>query len=162
MPYKLKEFRLPLFHIPARYDAEHREQKRERQADYDAEHREQNRKRLADYNAEHREQNRKKRADYSEKNKEQIQKKQQAARAHLLKNQTALGRLRAFRRLQRKGLSFVCASCKRLWFEGSVTKVNERSSHLLKLLDMDFKKEDQRYLCGTCRKYLSKGQIPLL
>ena len=150
----------------ARYDAKNQSQIRTKQANYKAEHREQNRKRKADYNDKHREQNRKRQKVYNEKNKEQIQKKQvkqkQAARAHLLKNQTALGRLRAFRRLQRKGLSFVCASCKRLWFEGSVTKVNERSSHLLKLLDMDFKKEDQKYLCGTCRKYLSKGQIPPL
>ena len=108
---------------------------------YNSENQEKNRKRQARYNSENQEKNRKRQAGYDSENREKIRKRQVDARASLSKNQTALGRLRQFRRLQRKGLSFVCASCKRLWFEGSVTKVNERSSHLLKLLDIDFKKE---------------------
>ena len=157
----------------AKYNAKNQSQIRKKQADYNAEHKEEIRKRQADYNAEHKE----KRAKYNAEHQEEICKRQavydaehreekrihvQAARAHLVKNQTALGRLRAFRRLQRKGLSFVCASCKRLWFEGSVSKISESSTKILQFLGIENTARKRLYLCSTCKKYLVKGKMPPL
>ena len=56
----------------------------------------------------------------------------------------------------------MCASCKRLWFEGSVSKISESNTKFLQLLGIENTARKQLYLCSTCKKYLVKGKMPPL
>ena len=77
------------------------------------------------------------------------------------------GRLKQFRQSQRDGLSYVCASCCRLWFKSSVVDVsNPRckvTPDILEPLKIDqTDKLPSTYLCATCKKYLQANKIPPL
>ena len=129
----------------AEYDQQHRSLKRKSQAEYDRQHRPQKRQKQAEYYSQHRAQILQKRGEYHSQHRAQIlQKKGEnyskhraekitavtALRNYRSKNKDMPGRLKEFRMAQRDGLSYVCASCCRLWFKSSVVDVTSKRSKM--------------------------------
>ena len=164
----------------AEYDSKHREQIQKKQAEYNSQHREQIHEKQAEYNSQHREQIQVKQAEYNSEHREQIRKRQaeydsnnraakiarfSAAREHLAKNQTAMGRIEAFRKAQRDGFVYVCISCHRLFFKIGVDSLESRYwKNNLPLLDPLKVHNDENFagknLCKTCGKYLKAHKLP--
>ena len=166
----------------AEYDSQHRPEKRLKQAEYDSQHGPKRRKQQADHyrqhtpqklekQAEHYKQHTpqklKKQAEYDSQHKQQKRARDAASLEFLKKNHGKIGRLKDFRQSQREGLTYVCASCCRLWFGSSVVDVkNKRCKLSPDILDpLKVSPEDKlpsTFLCGTCKKYLKAKKLPPL
>ena len=122
----------------------------QKQTKYDEEHRELKRKRDAEHHIQHR--------------PEKIA-KQTAARKHLASIQTSMGRIKLFRMAQRDGLVYGCVSCHRLFFQSGVdflgSKYWKDKLDLLEPLKVQENEDfSKKYLCETCKRYLKAKKIP--
>ena len=138
----------------ARYYQANKEAKKSKQAEYDSQHRQQKQeyyrqhtpeklKKQAEYYKQHTPEKRKRQAEYDSEHRPQKRARDAASLQFLKENQDMAGRLKQFRQSQRDGLSYVCASCCRLWFKSSVVDVsNPRckvTPDILEPLKMDCK-----------------------
>ena len=151
----------------AEYDSQHRPEKRQKQAEYDSQHTPQKLKRQAENYKQNTPQKLKRQAEYDSKHKQEKKARDATSLEFLKKNQGKSGRIKDFRQSQREGLTFVCASCCRLWFGSSVVDVKNKRCKLspdildpLKTSSGD--KLPSTLLCGTCKKYLKAKKLPPL
>ena len=151
----------------AEYDSQHRSLKRKSDAESYSLHTQEKLRKKAEHYRQHTPEILKKKAVYDSQHRPEKKASAFALRYHRAKNQDMAGRLKDFRGSQRDGLSYVCASCNRLWFRTSVTDVsNSRSKLGTKILEPLRMDENDKllstYLCGTCQKYLKANKLPPL